>query len=358
MKFKHQYRIWEKISAIFIIAVFLVAILGNVPKVAAGSITQIWAMETNMATSGSGPLYLAFKVATAVSTPSLTVALAGTGASVATSNANLAPVTSVSSVSCTTIFSNIAGITVYPGTLNASGSGATITLTTTGNFAATTAYCVVFSGSGAVTNPSSAGINTITVSDTTDSGTGYYVTLSSPANTYNVTAAVAQTFTMTVGSGPDALGTLSAASIVNSPSAMTASVGSNAANGVALYAYDANTGLKSTTKGNTIASLSPNATTLQTLNFNPGTAAFITTVNANGSSSGPALTIATPFNGTAGTSTTTGDGLSTVPAVIGYTSAPTNGAAIKIWDSAAINATTPEATDYTDTVTIVGTGSF
>jgi hypothetical protein len=359
MTFKYKYRVREKLSALIIIAVLLVAILGNVSRVAAGSITNIWAMETNMATSGAGQLFVAFKVASSVSTPTMTFLM--TGSTVATTNGNLVPETTVTgtpSTSCTQIFSYIPSIAAYPGTLNATGSSATITLTTTGNVVAGTPYCVVFAGASAITNPAAAGIDNITISDTTDSGSGYYVVLSSPANTYNVTASVAQTFTLTVAGGPDALGALSASTVIYSSSPITATVGSNAANGVSLFAYDNHQGLYSTSKSYTIASLNPNNASLQTLSANPATPGFITDVNAGSYTSGVALSIPTAFNGSTGSASSTGDGLSAIPAVIAYTSAPTNGATAKLYDAAAINATTPEASDYTDTVTVVGTGSF
>lgn len=359
MAIKHKHRIWEKISAIFIIAVFLVAILGNVPKVAAGSITNIWAMETNMATSGAGQLYLAFKVASAATAPTLSITM--TGSTVATTNGTLVPETTVPgtpNTACTTIFSWIAGITVMPSTLSATGSGAIISLATTGNLISSTAYCVVFGGASAITNPSSAGIDTVSISDTPDSGSGYYVVLSSPANTFNVTASVAQTFTLSVTGGPDAIGTLST-SQVKYGGGVTATVSSNAATGVSLFAYDsAHQGLYSSSTTGLIPSLAPNNASIQTLTGGSGTAAYLTTVSYLGNTSGAALTVTTPFAGSDGTSTTTGDGLSPIPAVIAYNALPTNAAQVKLVDAATPSAITPEASDYSDTVTVVGSGSF
>jgi hypothetical protein len=348
---RHKYRFREKLSAILIIAVFLVALLGYVPKATAGAITQIWAMEPNMATSGSSPLYLAFKVASAATAPTLSIGMTN-ATSVATTNGNLVPETTINSVSCTTIFSYIAGITVMPATLSATGSGTTISLATTGNLIASTAYCVIFGGAAAVVNPASAAINTVTISDTPDSGTGYYVTLSSPANTFNVTAAVAQTFTLSVTGGPDQIGTLST-SQVKYGGGVNANVSSNAASGVALYAYDSShQGLYSSSTTGLIPSLN-NPTAIQTLTGGSGTAAYLTTVsNLSG------LTIATPFAGSDGTATTTGDGLLSTPQIIAYNTAPISGGQAKLVDAATPSAITPEASDYTDTVTVVGTGGF
>jgi hypothetical protein len=172
-----------------------------------------------------------------------------------------------------------------------------------------------------------------------------------------VTTSVTQYFTLSVTGGTQALGALTTANIVNS-SADTATVSSNAMNGVSLFAYDQYTGLYSPTKTTTISSVTPNSTNLQTVNSNPTPSAFVTTVNANGDTLGVPLTIPTAFNGTVGSATTTGDGLSPTPAVIGYTTVPTYQANAKIYDSAAINADTPITADYGDTVYLVGSGAY
>ena len=92
-----------------------------------------------------------------------------------------------------------------PGTLNATGSGATITMTTTGNVAATTAYCVIFSGASAVTNPNAAGVYSFTVSDTTDSGSTDHPVLDATNEAITVSAQVGQSYTLTLGGTTDSL---------------------------------------------------------------------------------------------------------------------------------------------------------
>jgi hypothetical protein len=353
---KHKNRIRDKLYVLVIIAVFITAMLSSsVSKVSAGAITQIWSVETNMDANGSGQLWVAFKTTTAVSTPTTTFTLGGTGASVATTNGNLNPVTSINSTSCTSIFTMVAGVLVMPGTLNATGSGATITLTTTGNVAATTAYCVIFSGTSAVTNPSAAGVYSFAVSDTTDSGSTYYPVLAAATNEQiGVSAQVGQSFTLTLGGTTDTLGTLSTSGVISS-AGVTATVTTNAAGGPELWAYDTQTGLHSTNAAHTIASKLPNNTSAQTItNTAEG---YVANAVYNSNTGGDTMTITAPFTGSGGT----GDGLSPYPAELAYataTAGPTNLAIITLKENATITGLTPEASDYSDTVYIVGTGTF
>jgi hypothetical protein len=356
MAIKHKHRIWEKLSTILVIAVFLIAILGNVSKVGAtGTFSKIWVMENNMATSGSGQVYLAFTTQSAVTTPSLAVTF--TGATTATTNANLLPATSINGVNCTTIFSYISGITDYPGTLNATAVSPTVTITTTGNFAATTAYCVILTGTSAITNPGTAGINTVNMTDTTDTGSGYYVILSAPANSFSVTATVGQIFTLSLGSNSDPIPTLSYTTVKNS-TGVIATISSNAVNGVSLFAYDSHTGLLSPSTSDLIGSTNPNSSSLQTISGGATSPGYLTTVAAQAPTSGAALTVDTSFNGSAGSATATGDGLSPTPSILAYTSAPTNGAGAKLIESAVPGPISADATDYADSITVVGAGSF
>jgi hypothetical protein len=354
---KNKHRIREKLSAIFFIAVFLVAILGSAPKAGAtGTLTSMWLFETNMDATQGSMVYIAFKAATTAA-PGTTTVTFGTG----TTTAAIPTVSSTGCGGASGIFGWLnggAGATALPGTLTGAGSGATITISgATTSITSGTIYCFGFTSAGAVTNPA-ANLYSYTLTDVSDSGTNTYAVLSSGANmSIGVTTAVTQYFTLTVAGGTQSLGSLTTASIANS-SADTATVSSNAIGGVSLFAYDQYTGLYSSAKTTTINSVVPNSGSIQTVNSNPTAASFVTTVNANGYSQGVALTIPAPFNGSVGSATTTGDGLSPTPAVIGYTSVPTYLAVAKIYDSAAINSATPIAADYTDTVYVVGSGAY
>jgi hypothetical protein len=271
-----------------------------------------------------------------------------TGATVATTNVNLGTTTA----GCTTAFSYLPSVAILPGTLTATGSGAAIALTGGTSITAGTNYCVAFTGASAITNTATAGINSWTVADTADTGSAYYPILTSGTNdTINVTASVPQSFSLTLASNSDPLGTLASGSVITS-TGLNASVSTNATNGLVLWAYDSNTGLHSTNASYTIASKSPGNASLQTLSA--GTEGYVTNAAYVSDTAGTAPTTTTPFTGAAGT----GDGLNGVPSEIASGAAPVQAALIKIKESAAISAITPEATDYSDNVTIVGAGSF
>lgn len=341
---KHKSHILDKLFALMLIASIVGVTLSIATKASAATLSNMWAVETNMDASGSGQLWIAFKANAADTAGSWTIALSGTGAAVAATQ-------TVTTTGCTSTFSFLTGVTPLPGTLTASGSGSTITISSVGALTSGTYYCVAFTGS-AVTNPSSAGVYSYTITGTAESGTNYYSVLSSATNnSISVTATVPQSFTLSLSGNTDSLGTLSPSSVATS-TGVNATVSTNAASGLGLWAFDSNAGLYSPTAVHTIASTSPNATTLQTLTA--GTEGYLTNAAYQSDTSGTAPTTTTPFTGAAGT----GDGLNTTPAEIASGTGPVNAAIIKVKESAAISSTTPDATDYADTVTIVGAGSF
>ncbi len=328
----------------FIFSIMAVS-LSFLNQASAATLSSMWAVEANMDASGSGQLWLAFKANASDAAGSWTVALSGTGAAVASAQ-------TVTTSGCTTTFSFLSGVTALPGTLTASGSSATITVSGVSALTSGTVYCVAFTGASAVTNPSAAGVYSYTVTGPSESGTADYSVLSAGTNTsISVTATVPQTFTLSLSSNTDPLGTLSPSSVTTS-TGVNATVSTNAANGLGLWAYDANSGLHSTTAAYTIASTVPGSTTLQTLTA--GSEGYVTNAAYQSDTSGTAPTTTTPFTGAAGT----GDGLNTTPTEIASGTGPVNAAVIKVKESASISPTTPDATDYSDTITIVGAGSF
>jgi hypothetical protein len=309
----------------------------------------MWAVETNMDASGAGQLWIAFKAGTTGAPGTITIAV--TPATVATTNANLSP----STTNCTSTFSFLPSVTPLPySSLTASGSGGAITLTNGGSsLTAGTNYCVEFTGASAVTNTATAGVYSWAISDASDSGTESYSVLSSGTNnTISVSATVSQFFSLSLGTNSDALGTLASGSVTTSPG-VTATVGTDASNGLGVWAYDTNTGLRSTNASYTISSTNPLSGSLQTLAA--GTEGYVTNAAyQGGSATGTAPTTTTPFTGVAGK----GDGLNTTPAEIASGTGPETGAQVKITESAAISSLTKPATDYGDSVTVVGAGSF
>jgi hypothetical protein len=238
-------------------------------------------------------------------------------------------------------YGSLAGANV-PGTPAATGSGSTVTFTGVTTLAASTQYCVTLTSATALTNPA-AGTFTATVTAGNDTTT---VGLDAISNSsYTVSATVAPTFTMSLPSTTDALGTLSS-STFSASTGVSATVSTNAVNGWFLWAKDSNAGLTSASAATTIPSVSTGSNA--NMVTNQGTPAY-----ALGVTSGNATTNYADAGGS------TGGGLSTSTYnEIATAGAATSSTAVNIKELADISGTTPPGSDYTDTITVVGAGSF
>jgi hypothetical protein len=236
--------------------------------------------------------------------------------------------------------------TPVSGTLSASGTGNIVSVTGITALSATTSYCFLLTSTSAVTNPSSAGVYSALVTVGSDSQTAAFDVLTSGANTYTVSATVSPTFTMSLGSNTDALGTLSATALSTSSPGVTVTASTNGASGYELYAKDANAGLSSPSSGHTIASVSTGSN--HTMNGGAiGTEGYALGVSANN----------TPNY--AYSSGTAGGGLSSSAwnQIATYSSAVSNQTQT-LHELANVSNTTPPGADYSDTITVIGTGEF
>lgn len=237
----------------------------------------------------------------------------------------------------------------------ASVSGQTVTWTS-GSLSTGTLYCFNWTNSAAVSTASStSNTNTGTVAtetsglSTIDSGT--YTTSTISNDQVVVTATVLETFSFALSGNTDALGTLSTSSVASSPTPRTVTVNTNAKNGWQVWAKDSNTGLSSASNGSTIASTTPGTNST----LSAGTAGYNMGVTQTQSSGTGTITVATPF---VGGSTGKGGGLNTTLATVASSGGTASSAVLTLTNNAAISATTPAASDYTDTITVVGAGMF
>jgi hypothetical protein len=234
-------------------------------------------------------------------------------------------------------------VNVLPGAITAAGAGSVVTVSSVGALTAGQSYCAILSSATAVTNPG-AGVYPVILTDAGDTAT---VAIDVIANDQvTVSATVPPTFTMSLSSNTDNLGTLSAGSLTTS-SGVTATVSTNGNYGWFLWALDSQAGLRSVTQSHTIPTVATGSNTA----MNGGAigtekyALGVTTANA------------TPIYANAGG--TTGGGLSaTTYNAIASGNAAVSGATATIKELANISATTPAATDYSDVITLVGAGSF
>ena len=219
-----------------------------------------------------------------------------------------------------------------------------------------TLYCFNWTSTSAVTVKSSASdSNTGSVTTRTsvpgNIDTASYYTSSITTDQISVTATVPATFSFALANTTDTLGTLSTGSVTSSATPATATVNTNAKNGWQVWAQDANTGLTSTTASATIASTTPG--TASTLSA--GTAGYNMGVTSSQSSGSGTISIDAAFVGNA---TGKGGGLDTTLRSIATSNGTASNAVLTLKNNVAISATTAAASDYADTITVVGAGMF
>lgn len=337
----------KKLTAIFLLMCLVVANLIILPKVFAGTLTNASLIEMGGASNvspmivGDGQsLAIAFTTVNATSSsPSITLTFTGwTGGTSGIVNTTQ----TVSNTGCTALTGASAGL---PGTLTASGSGDVITISGSTTLSASTSYCTELTSTSAVTNPTTVGEYSVTVNDSVDSETLAIDVLSAGGNVYSITATINPTFTMSLSGSTDAFtGALSSTAVTTS-TGITTTINTNAKDGWFVWATDSNAGLTSVQAGHTIPSVATGAnysfsTHTGTDNYGLGVSAFNTTNYAYGAG-------------------TTGSGLSntTYNEIATNTTAASNQTFVT-HELANISPTSPSATDYTDTITEIGAGSF
>lgn len=254
----------------------------------------------------------------------------------------------------TTSTTNLAwpsGASAWPGIGTATNvTSQTVTFPST-NLTASTLYCFNWTNSAAVQvtgSASSTNTGSVTTRDSvpTTIDTASYVTSSITGDQISISATVPQSFSFALGGTSDALGTLSSGSISQS-SGVTATVNTNAKNGFRLWAKDANAGLNSASASKTIAAAAG------PLSAGTEGYSFGVTVTQTSGSGTPAASGAF-----AGGAAGTGGALATSLAEIANSGGTANNAVFTLKTNAAISGITPAATDYVDTITVVGAGLF
>jgi hypothetical protein len=338
VKYLKSTRIWLSVAAL--IAVNLTALA---PHAFAGTLTKTTILEIG----GSG--YATPMIANTTQQVAVAFTPASNGATTAAINFNnftggsVNTTQTATSSGCATYFP---GDTPATGTLAASGTGTTVTVTGLTGIASGTSYCLLLTSASAVTNPPTGGVYSALVTVGSDSQTAAFDVLSAGANTYTVSATVSPTFTMSLGSNTDALGTLSATALTTSNPGVTVTASTNGASGYELYAKDANAGLTSPSSGHTIASVSTGAN--HTMNGGAiGTEGYALGVSANNTPN---------YAYSAGTA---GGGLSNSAwnQIATYSSAVSNQTQT-LHELANVSNTTQPGNDYSDTITVIGTGEF
>ena len=340
-----QYLLFNRVAVILSISALLLANLAFAPKAFATTLTKTTVMEYNMDTSGNSQVAVAFTAGAADASGNVVLTFTGwTGGSAGSVGASANQTTS------TTTCQAITGATnVLPslGTTTSSPASGTITQPFTGALVSGQSYCFTLTYASAVTNPLAAGVYQVTVAvDGTDTNTVGINVIGN--DQIVVSATVGPTFTMAITPGnTDNLGTLSS-SVVNTSTGVTDTINTNAITGFFLWAEDSNAELLSPSTSAYISSVATGSNTNLTPDINTLsryalgiTSMSAGTINANYNDSG-----------------STGGGLATSFNQIASDGAAASGDAVAIKELATITSTQRAASDYTDTITLVGAGSF
>ncbi len=252
-----------------------------------------------------------------------------------------------------------AGTTAMPGIATADNvAGNTIRFPITA-LANSTTYAFFITGTGLLLNPtaSTTQLHTIFTRTGADAGTADTKTVAVPTiadDQIVITATVSPTFTFVFNNNAQNMGTLSTGSVV-SGGGTTVTVTTNAAGGWNAWALSANAALNSVAAGNytidTSGTIDAAPTTLST-----GAEGYVLDVDATtDAGGGGTLSIAGEYNG--GT-TSAGGTLSTSYQLIASANGAAAGDVVTLIPRATISGLTPAASDYTDTLTVVGAGIF
>ena len=347
-------RISLRLKFVLASLVVLVPALVFVPEVLAATyLANSSVILTNMDAGGASSIIVAFT--TSASNTGTNGSLVFNGWTATSGDGTLASTQTVASTyngtNCTAITGASADLPGSP-TATSTPSSGTISITDSTALTASTSYCYVLS-SAISANPTSTGQTTVTLTEGSDSATNVAIDIISNDQVV-ISAVVPPSFTMALSSNTDSFTQNLSTSSVIGTSGITATINTNAKSGWYLWGSDSNLGLKSTTQNYTIASTTPGTNATLTA----GTEGYVTGLPASGitQGSGAGTTSATTAYASSGTGN--GSGLNATPNILAKSTATANGAIVTMKEYAAISGTTPAATDYSDTITLVGAGSF
>jgi hypothetical protein len=248
------------------------------------------------------------------------------------------------------------GGTAWPSIATATNVTSQTVTFPSGDLTVGTLYCFNWTNSAAVTissgaSSSNSGSVTTQTSVPAPIDTATYTTASVTNDQIVVSATVPSAFSFSLSGNTDSLGSLTTGSVASSPTPRTATINTNAKNGWMVWAKDLNTGLTSATAASTIASTTPGSNST----LAAGTAGYNTGLTSSQVGGSGVITVAAPF---VGGSTGKGGGLDTSLRSLASSTGTADTAVLTLTNNVAIGATTPAASDYTDTITIIGAGLF
>lgn len=247
----------------------------------------------------------------------------------------------------------VTAATAWPGINTATSvNGLSVVFPST-DLSTATFYCFNFAGAsstiGSAGNDQTGQLKTEGGSPYVDSTNWATSVVTSNADQITVTASVSATMTFSLSANNVSLGTLSTSS-VTSDAGITQHVSTNARNGWVSWVESANGALHSTVAS---ANLSAGSFTLGSGNIVDLSSNSGYVLDADSGSGSP--TIATEYNGNTANK---GGKLDTHFEQTASATTPANDNTVTLIVRAKAGATTPAASDYTDTLTIAAAGSF
>lgn len=349
----------RNLSAVALLAVSVVMPLLLAGSAKAANFTQVEVRFDRMAISSpTTGTVCAMPATTSTDVKTWTVTFP-TGYAVSTTAANW----QTANIS-TTNLSWPTGGTAWPNATSATASVSGQTVTWTNASAQTmnsgTLYCYNWTASAALSTKSSASAdNSGSVATQNSSAatidSGSYATATIANDQIVVSASVSQTFSFALSGNTDNLGALSAASVSSSPTPRTVTINTNANGGWQVWAKDSSTGLNSASTSHTIASGQGVNTPGNNFTMSTGSEGYNTGVTSSQTGGSGTITVATGY---VGGSTGRGGGLDTSLRSLATSNGTANNAVLTLTNNASIGSLTPAASDYTDTITVVGAGLF
>ena len=260
------------------------------------------------------------------------------------------------------------GTTQWPSITTASGvSGQTVTFGS-GSLTPGTQYCFNFSGTNTLTTSTSGAslVGSVTTSTGSDLDTGQYALAVIADDQILVTATVNPSFTFALSGNTDTFTTALSPTSIVSTSGKTISISTNSDSGWVAWVKSANAALASTSASTSIATIGSlnNAAQAFTVGSNGYGLDVTWTQHAAGATHGDgtvsqSANYGQEYDGTYTSSTNATAGtLSTIFQPIAASDGTTDGDTVTLTERATISAVTPAASDYTDTLTVIGAGRF
>jgi hypothetical protein len=346
----------KRIQAVLAVVVLLAANMALMEqRAAAAYLTQTQIILTNMNASGASAIIFSFRTSATNTGNTLTISLPTyTGGANGTIAGSPTYATTYNSATCTSITGASASVPGSPPTVSGNSVTGLFTFSSITAYTANTTYCGVITGA-ITSNPTAAPTSTTAVITAgTDSATsqGIYIVANDQVV---VSATVPPAFSMAIaGGGTDTFTANLSSGAIRGTNGVAVTINTNATTGWSLWGSDGTTGIRSTTQSHTIPSLTPGSNGTLTI----GTENYLSGLPAAGITQGSGAGTTSASVAYASSGLGNGSGLDTVPRKMASSTGTANGAIVTVYEYAAISGITPAAGDYSDTITLVGAGSF